>query len=103
MQINPNVAIIEANGGVGGDEAKLWAIDLLNSYIKFAQKKGFKVSLLDDNIVKIKGEGAFKYFKNETGVHRVQRIPSTERRGRVHTSTAVILVLPEISSHDIHI
>lgn len=100
MHINPHIAIIEANGGVGGDEAKIWAHDLLNSYIKFAQKKGFKVTQLDENIIKIKGENVFSLFKNETGVHRVQRIPATERRGRVHTSTAVILVLPEIIGSD---
>ncbi|OGK17274.1 hypothetical protein A3D80_04265 [Candidatus Roizmanbacteria bacterium RIFCSPHIGHO2_02_FULL_40_13b] len=97
MNINPNIAIIEANGGVGGDEAKIWASDLMNSYIKFATRIGFKVTLLEENIVKIKGENAFTMFKNETGVHRVQRIPSTEKRGRIHTSTAVILVLPEIT------
>ncbi len=103
MNINPNTVIIEASGGVGGDEAKIWARDLLSSYIKFAQKKGFKVTLLDDTIVKIKGENAFSLFKNETGVHRVQRIPETERRGRIHTSTAVILVLPEIIPSDYQI
>jgi len=103
MNINPNGVIIEANSGVGGDEAKTWSIDLLNSYIKFAQKKGFKVGLVDDNIVKIKGEKAFEYFKNETGVHRVQRVPKSERRGRIHTSTAVILVLPEIISSEVNI
>ncbi|HLD27215.1 MAG TPA: peptide chain release factor-like protein [Patescibacteria group bacterium] len=103
MHINPHTAIIEANGGVGGDEAKIWARDLLNSYIKFAQKKGFKSVLIADNVVKIKGENAFSLFKNETGVHRVQRIPDTERRGRIHTSTAVILVLPEVIQSDHHI
>ncbi len=96
MTINPNIVIIEANGGVGGDEAKLWASDMLTSYLKYATRKGFTVTLVEDNIARIKGEGAFNVFKNETGVHRVQRIPSTEKRGRVHTSTAVILVLPEI-------
>ena len=100
MQINPNIAIVEASQGVGGDEAKIWAVDLLNSYIKFAQKKGFKVVSVDETIIKIKGEGAFNFFKNETGVHRVQRIPSTERRGRIHTSTAVIVVLPELVQTD---
>ena len=103
MHINPHTAIMEANGGVGGDEAKIWARDLLNSYIKFAQKKGFKSVLIADNVVKIKGENAFSLFKNETGVHRVQRIPDTERRGRIHTSTAVILVLPEVIQSDHHI
>lgn len=96
MQANPNSAIIETKPGVGGEEAKIWAADLLSSYIKFANKKGFKVSLIEDSIAKIKGDGAFNYFKNETGVHRVQRIPKTERRGRIHTSTAIVLVLPEI-------
>ncbi len=100
MQINPNIAIVEASQGVGGDDAKIWAVDLLNSYIKFAQKKGFKVVSVDETIIKIKGEGAFNFFKNETGVHRVQRIPSTERRGRIHTSTAVIVVLPELVQTD---
>lgn len=96
MKKNPNIAIIEAIPGVGGEEAKLWAKELLLSYIKFAQKKKFKFKYLDDHIVKIKGEGAFNFYKNETGIHRVQRIPITEKRGRLHTSTAVIVVLPEI-------
>lgn len=96
MQTNPNVAIVESTQGVGGDEAKLWANDLLSSYEKFALKKGFKVTPLEHNIIKVKGEGAFKLFHNETGVHRVQRIPKTERKGRIHTSTAVVVVLPEI-------
>lgn len=103
MTVNPNIVIIEAAGGVGGEEAKIWAHDLLNSYIKFAQKKGFKTILLEEHIVKIKGENAFSLFKNETGVHRVQRIPQTEKRGRIHTSTAVVLVLPEIIQSDYHI
>lgn len=103
MQINPNITIIEANPGVGGEEAKIWARDLLSSYVKFAQKKGFKVAFVDENIIKIKGEQAFTLFKNETGVHRVQRIPETERKGRIHTSTAVILVLPEIIQSDYQI
>lgn len=103
MLINPNVAIIEANPGVGGDEAKIWMIDLLNSYTKFANRNNFKVILVDDNIIKIKGENAFNLFKNETGVHRVQRVPATERKGRIHTSTAVMLVLPEVIKSDFNI
>lgn len=103
MTINANTVIIEANPGVGGTEAKIWAVDLLASYVKFAIRHNFKTQLLDNNIIKIKGEKAFSYFKNETGVHRVQRIPKTERRGRVHTSTAVILVLPEIIQLDYQI
>jgi len=103
MIINPNALIIEVYPGVGGDEAKIWMKELLLSYIKYAQKKGFKFFYLDDSVVKIQGEGAFSLFKNETGVHRVQRIPTTEKRGRVHTSTAVVVVLPEIIQSDIKI
>lgn len=103
MQINPNVAIIEALPGVGGDESKLWMMELLLSYIRFGQKKLFKFSYLDDNTIKISGENAFSYYKNETGVHRVQRIPETERKGRIHTSTCIIVVLPQIIKSDIRI
>ncbi|OGK12490.1 hypothetical protein A3C98_01355 [Candidatus Roizmanbacteria bacterium RIFCSPHIGHO2_02_FULL_37_15] len=103
MTINPKVAIIEAIPGVGGDEAKLWMKELLLSYIRFAQKMNFKFVYLEENIIKITGENAFSYFKNETGVHRVQRIPTTERRGRIHTSTAIIVVLPQIIQTDTRI
>ncbi len=103
MLANPNVAIIEAIPGVGGDEAKLWMKELLLSYIKFCQKLGFKFVYLDDNILKINGPNAFQLFKNETGVHRVQRIPSTERKGRIHTSTAVMVVLPQIIQYNLRI
>ncbi len=100
MQINPNVAIIEYRPGVGGDEAKIWAQELIASYTKFAQKRGFQVTPLDEAVIKIKGENAFGLFKRETGVHRVQRIPETERRGRVHTSSCVIVVLPQVIQID---
>ncbi len=103
MQINPNIAIIEALPGVGGDEAKLWMRELLISYIRFAQRKGFKYSYLNEDVLKLSGENSYRLFKNETGVHRVQRIPETERKGRIHTSTAVIVVLPQIISSDIRI
>lgn len=103
MIVNPNIAIVEALPGVGGDESKLWMQELLLSYLRFAQKRGFKFVYLDDNIIKITGEGAFGFFKNETGVHRVQRIPSTERKGRIHTSTCIIVVLPQIIKSDIRI
>lgn len=103
MLINPNTIIIEAIPGVGGDEAKIWMKELLLSYLKFAQKKGFKFSFLDENTVQIKGDNVYSFFKNETGVHRVQRIPQTERHGRIHTSTAVIVVLPQIIQSTIKI
>lgn len=103
MLINPNTVIIEAYPGVGGDESKIWMKELLLSYIRFAQRKGFKFVYLDDNIVKISGENAFILFKNETGVHRIQRIPQTERKGRIHTSTCVIVALPQIIQSDLRI
>lgn len=103
MVINPNVAIIEALPGVGGDESKLWMEELLLSYLRFAQRKAFKFVYLDDTIIKISGEGAFRCYRNETGVHRVQRVPDTERKGRIHTSTCVIVVLPQIIQSDVRI
>ncbi len=103
MQINPNVVIIEASPGVGGDESKIWEKELLLSYLRYAERKGYKYVYLDDYIIKITGENAYNRYKNETGVHRVQRIPSTERKGRIHTSTAVIVVLPQITQSDIKI
>src|SRR3989339_1683281 len=103
MVINPNVVIIEALPGVGGDESKLWMKELLLSYIRFAQKKLFKFINLDENIIKISGENAFSFFKRETGVHRVQRIPETERKSRIHTSTCIIVSLPQIVKSDIKI
>lgn len=101
MQINNNVAIIEALPGAGGDESKIWMDDLLNSYLKYAQRNGMKVTTLDDSTIQIKGEGAYRKFKNETGVHRVQRIPATERKGRIHTSTCIIIVTPQVLKHTI--
>jgi len=103
MNINPNIAIIEGLPGVGGDESKLWMKELLLSYIKYAEKNGYKWGYIEDDIIKISGENVFNKFKNETGVHRVQRIPATERKGRVHTSTCIIVVLPQVLNQDIRI
>ena len=96
-------AILETSGAAGGDEAKIWAGELLAMYIKFAQKKGFRIEQLDENVVKIMGDNAFGTFKYEAGVHRVQRVPTTEARGRIHTSTATVAVLPELEDIDLHI
>jgi len=74
--------------------------ELLESYLLFAQKKGFKKSNLDEKTIQINGPGAFQMFKNETGVHRVQRMPATERKGRIHTSTCIMVVLPQIIQSD---
>jgi peptide chain release factor 1 len=103
MSINTNIVIIEAAQGAGGDESKIWGRELLVSYAKFAERNGMKANYLEENIIRVQGPGAFSHFKNETGVHRVQRIPVTERKGRVHTSTAVIIVTPQISQSDIKI
>ncbi|MBI2036647.1 PCRF domain-containing protein [Candidatus Microgenomates bacterium] len=96
-------AILEVSGAAGGDEAKLWAGELLSMYVKFAQKSGFAVEQLSEGVIKISGNNPFEIFKYEAGVHRVQRIPTTEKRGRVHTSTATVAVLPELEDIDLHI
>lgn len=95
--------ILELSGAAGGDEAKIWAEEMMRMYTRAAQKKGFQVEQLEDNVIKITGRGAFGAFKYEAGVHRVQRIPVTEKKGRVHTSTATISILPELDDIDLHI
>lgn len=96
--------LLEIKGAAGGDEAKLWAEELLRMYTRFAQKKGFKVEQLEDYVLKIsEGNNPFGTFKYEAGVHRVQRIPATEKKGRIHTSTASVSILPELEDIDIHI
>ena len=75
----------------------------MKMYLNFADKKGFKVEVLNELSLKIDGKDAFETFKYEAGVHRVQRIPATEKRGRIHTSTATISVLPELEDIDLHI
>ena len=95
--------IIQVSGAAGGEEAKLWGQELLRMYTRFAEIKGFKVEQLDEDVLKVSGRGAFELFKYEAGVHRVQRIPTTEKRGRVHTSTATVSVLPELEDIDLHI
>jgi peptide chain release factor 1 len=99
--MNPNIATLEVRPGPGGEEAKLWANDLLRMYTKYAGFQGWKVTEVDEGVIKIKGEGVFSAFKNEAGVHRVQRIPSTEKRGRIHTSTASVAVLAEIPEQQV--
>ncbi len=95
--------ILELKGAAGGEEAKLWAEELLRMYTRFAQTKGFTVENLSEYTIKIIGDGAFGLFKYEAGVHRVQRIPQTEKRGRIHTSTSTVSVLPELEDIDLHI
>lgn len=95
--------ILEIKGAAGGDEAKLWGEELLRMYTRFSEMNGFKVEIVDENVIKITGRNAFKQFKYEAGVHRVQRVPKTEKRGRIHTSTATVSILPELEDLDLHI
>ncbi|PJE68263.1 peptide chain release factor 1 [Candidatus Shapirobacteria bacterium CG10_big_fil_rev_8_21_14_0_10_38_8] len=95
--------MIEARPGTGGDEAKIWADDLLRMYTRYANSQGWKVFDIDDGVIKIQGTNAFVLLQHESGVHRVQRVPQTERYGRIHTSTATVAVLPEISEQEIQI
>lgn len=99
--------IVQSSGAAGGEEAKLWGDELLRMYTRFCEMKGLKVESVDDGVLRISGKwddnGPFNLFKYEAGVHRVQRIPTTEKRGRVHTSTATISVLPELEDIDLHI
>ncbi len=94
---------LEIRGATGGDEAKLWGADLLRMYGRYAVKKNWKLIQLADNTIKITGAGAFDLLKNESGVHRVQRVPATEKRGRIHTSTATVVVLPEIKETEVYV
>ncbi len=105
--------ILEIRAGAGGDEAALFVADLFRMYTRYAEKKGWKMEVLDSHpsnlggfkeiIALIKGKGAFSRMKYESGVHRVQRIPVTETGGRIHTSTATVAVLPEAEEIDVKI
>lgn len=98
-------AIIEIRPGAGGDEAKIWAEDLLHMYSRWADSYGFKLESMDDGVIKIKGTKnnttPYELLKYESGVHRVQRVPETEAQGRIHTSTASIAVLPIINAQEL--
>lgn len=105
--------ILEVRAGAGGDEAGLFAAELLRLYIRYAERRHWKVELLNTNetgvggikeaSVLIKGNGAYSKLKYESGTHRVQRIPQTESGGRIHTSTATVAVLPEVDDVEIEI
>jgi len=109
---NRNI-ILEVRAGTGGDEAALFAADLFRMYSRYAELKGFKVEILSSNgtgiggykevIAQITGTGVFSTFKFESGTHRVQRIPSTESGGRIHTSACTVAILPEAKEVDITI
>lgn len=105
--------IVEIRGGAGGDEAALFAGDLFRMYSRYAERKGWKTSLMSSNETGvggykevsflIKGKGAYSRLKYESGVHRVQRIPTTESGGRIQTSTATVAVLPEVDDVEVQI
>ncbi len=99
--------ILQVSGAAGGEEAKLWAEELLRMYKRYTERVRLKAEQVDEGVLRIsgnvKGKGPFNAFKYEAGVHRVQRIPATEKRGRVHTSTATVSVLPELEDIDLHI
>lgn len=99
--MNTDIAIMEFRPGPGGEEAKNWAADLMRMYTRYANILGWKVEQLDDLVVRMRGPEAFTKLQYEAGTHRVQRIPSTERHGRIHTSTATIAVLPEIPENEV--
>jgi len=111
-----NSVILEIRSGTGGDEAGLFAAELLRMYQKFAEAQNWKFRVLSTTfggignlkqataeIISPAGEDIFKLLKNESGVHRVQRVPVTEKSGRIHTSTATVAVLPPVSTHEVEI
>ncbi len=105
--------ILEVRAGTGGEEAALFAAEIFRMYVRFAERRGFKVSVLDQSeagmgglkevVAEIQGEGAYSVFRFESGVHRVQRVPKTEAQGRIHTSACTVAVMPEADEVDIQI
>jgi len=105
--------MLEIRAGTGGDEASIWAGDLLRMYSRYADTQGWKVKLVSESlaemggfkeaVLEIKGDSVYSKLKFEAGVHRVQRVPVTEAGGRVHTSTATVAVMPEVDDVEIHI
>lgn len=105
--------IMEIRGAAGGDEASLFAGDLLNMYMRYAEKQGWKVETVDETptevggfksvVIMISGDSVYSKLKFENGAHRVQRVPQTESQGRVHTSTATVAVMPEYDAVDLDI
>ena len=106
---NKNV-ILEIRAGAGGDEAELFAGELLRMYQRYSEKNGYKFHIMDSSrtsiggvksaVAEITGENVYKNLKYESGVHRVQRVPETEKSGRIHTSTATVAILPEVEEVD---
>ena len=105
--------MLEIRAGTGGDEASIWAADLVRMYSRYAQSQNWQVKMLSESvgesrgfkeaILEIQGDSVYSKLKFEAGVHRVQRVPVTEAGGRVHTSTATVAVMPEVDDVEIHI
>lgn len=105
--------MLEIRGSAGGDEANIFAGDLMRMYLRFADTKGWKTDILSINesdqggvsevVVSVKGDEIYRQLKYESGVHRVQRVPTTESQGRIHTSTATVAVMPEIEDVEVEI
>ncbi len=105
--------ILEIRAGAGGDEASIFAGDLGRMYQRYATQKGWGFAMLDKNetslngfkslVAEIKGEGIYDILKHESGVHRVQRVPKTEKSGRIHTSTASVAILPIVEAREVMI
>ncbi len=111
---NPNnEAIVEIRAGAGGDEAGLFANEIINMYKKYASGNGWKFEMIDQStsgiggiktaVFELRGQDVYKMMRNESGVHRVQRVPDTEKNGRVHTSTITVAVLPIAKESDLQI
>ena len=104
---------VEIRAGTGGDEAALFAGELLRMYVKYAEKKRLRTEMVEasetgiggykEAILLVEGKGAYGHFKHESGVHRVQRVPTTEASGRIHTSTVTVAVMPEVDEVDVRI
>jgi peptide chain release factor 1 len=105
--------IVEVRQGAGGDEAALWAGDVLRMLTRYAERRGFRTEELSaspndggglkESTIAVKGDGAYSLFKYEGGTHRVQRVPTTESQGRIHTSTATVAVMPEAEEVEVEI
>ena len=105
--------LLEVRAGTGGEEAALFAAELFRMYLRFAERKGWRVEIVSEShasagglkevVANISGQAAYSFLKFESGVHRVQRVPATEAQGRIHTSTATVAVLPEVEEVDIQI
>jgi len=103
--------IVEIRGAAGGDEANIFAGDLFRMYVRYAEHQGWKIQMIEENVCEaggfslvsfmIKGEGVYSKLKFESGAHRVQRVPKTEASGRIHTSTATVLVMPEMEEVEV--